>query len=68
VIADNPAKGMIRNALTSSCTLLSRNANSQILKTVGVSAVNQQQKRDQKTMPVVEQAQPEKLPGTPFGW
>ena len=54
---------MIRGALVSS---LARN-NSQILKTVGVSAV-QQQKREQKTMPVVEREQPEKLPGSAFGW
>jgi hypothetical protein len=42
--------------------------NSQILKSVGVSAMQQQQKREQKTMPVVERDQPEKLPITSFGW
>jgi hypothetical protein len=43
-------------------------SNSQILKTVGVTAVQQQQTREQKTMPVVEVEQTEKLPGSAFGW
>jgi hypothetical protein len=43
--------------------------NGNILKAVGVSAVNNnQQKRDQKTMAVVEKENPEKLPGSAFGW
>lgn len=43
-------------------------SNAQFLKTVGVSAVNCHQKRDQKTMAVVEKESPEKLPGSAFGW
>lgn len=58
---------MIRNALISSGSMLTRN-NAQFLKTVGVSTVNSQQKRDQKTMAVVEKENPEKLPGSAFGW
>jgi hypothetical protein len=57
---------MIRNALISSNSLLAKN-NSQLLKIVGISAANQQ-KRDQKTMPVVERDHPEKLPASAFGW
>lgn len=63
-ISDYPSAKMIRSALISSLT----KNNSQILKTVGVSAVQQQQKREQKTMPVVEREQPEKLPVSAFGW
>lgn len=59
---------MIRNALVSANSILSKN-NSLLLKSVGVSAVNgHQQKRDQKTMPVVEADKPETLPGSAFGW
>lgn len=47
---------------------MSRNSGN-ILKTVGVSAVNNnQQKRDQKTMSVIEKGTPETLPGSAFGW
>lgn len=59
---------MIRSALISSCSLASKTTNPQLLRTVGVSAVNHQQKRDEKSMPVVERDNPEKLPATPFGW
>jgi len=59
---------MIRNALISSCSLVSKSANSQLLRTIGVAAVNLHQKRDEKTMPVVERDTPEKLPATSFGW
>jgi len=58
---------MMRNAIISSGSFLSRN-NSHLLKTVGVSAVNNQQKRDQKTMSVVEKEKPETKPITAFGW
>lgn len=58
---------MIRNALISSNSLLAKN-NAQLLKIFSVSSVNQQQKRDQKTMAVVEKENPEKLPGSAFGW
>lgn len=57
---------MIRNALISSNSLLAKN-NSQLLKIVGVSAANHQ-KREQKTLPVVETDHPEKLPASAFGW
>lgn len=57
---------MIRNALISSNSLFAR-SNSQLLKIVGVSAANHQ-KRDQKTMPVVDTEKPEKLPASAFGW
>lgn len=57
----------MRNAIISSGSFLSRN-NSHLLKTVGVSAVNNQQKRDQKTMSVVEKEKPETKPITAFGW
>jgi hypothetical protein len=57
---------MIRNALISSNTLFGKN-NSQLLKVF--AATNQQHpKREQKTMPVVERENPEKLPGSAFGW
>jgi len=58
---------MMRNAIISSGSFLNRN-NSHLLKTVGVSAVNNQQKRDQKTMSVVEKEKPETKPITAFGW
>jgi len=57
----------MRNAIISSGSFLNRN-NSHLLKTVGVSAVNNQQKRDQKTMSVVEKEKPETKPITAFGW
>lgn len=57
---------MIRNALVASNSLLAKN-NSQLLKIVGVSAANHQ-KREQKTMPIVERENPEKLPASAFGW
>ncbi|CRK93166.1 CLUMA_CG006563, isoform A [Clunio marinus] len=58
---------MLRNAIVSSCSLLSKN-NSQILKSIGVFGVNNQQKREQKTMPVVGKDSVENLPGSAFGW
>lgn len=66
-IPDNPGRKMIRNAIISSSSILGKN-NSQMLKAIGVSAINQHQKREQKTMSVVERDQPEKLPGSAFGW
>jgi hypothetical protein len=58
---------MIRNALVSSNSLLAKN-NSQLLKIFSVSATNQQQKREQKTLPVVEKETPDKLAASAFGW
>ncbi|KAG5682851.1 hypothetical protein PVAND_012173 [Polypedilum vanderplanki] len=57
---------MIRNALISTNSILAKN-NSQLLKTCVVSTTNQQ-KRDQKTMAVVEKQNPEKLAASAFGW
>lgn len=56
---------MLRNALISSNSLIAKNQ-SQLLKVCSITATNQQ--RDQKTMPVVERANPEKLPASAFGW
>lgn len=67
VIAENSSAKMIRNAILSSSSLMGK-SNCHLLKTVGVTAVNSQQKQDLKTMPVVERENPETLPATPFGW
>lgn len=56
---------MIRNALISS-SMIGKNS-STLLKTTAIATVKQQN-REQKTMPVVEKENPEKLPISAFGF
>lgn len=59
---------MLRNAvMTLNQSLVKKNAPT-LLKAGTVGLAHQQQHRGEKTMPVLDVQNPQKLPATPFGW